>query len=82
MEVVKKALEVMERRGLAYIVFLRDKTVVMDPDADTIVELPLTPQMEVYRTLIAKAPFVKMKDSVIMVAKKPQKEPFASFRGL
>ena len=81
MEVVKKALEVMERRGVAYIVFLNDKTVVMDPDAD-IIELPPTSQMEAYRNLIVKAPYVKMKDSVIMVAKKPQKEPFASFRGL
>ena len=82
MEVVKKALEVMERRGVAYIVFLNDKTVVMDPDADFVYEFPQAPQMEVYRLLITKAPFTKMKDSVIMAANKPQKEPFASFRGL
>jgi len=81
-DVAKKALEVMERHGVAYILFLNDKTVVMDPDADFVFEFPATNQMEVYKRLIIRAPFTKMKDAVITVAKRPQKEPFASFKGL
>ena len=81
MELVKKALEVMERHGVAYILFLSDKTIVIDPDADEVHEYPPAPQMEIYRNLIAKAPFVRMKDSIITVAKKPLKEPYP-FRGL
>jgi hypothetical protein len=80
-DVAKKALEVMERHGVAYILFFSDKTVVIDPDAEDVHEFPPTNQMEVYKNLIVKAPFVRMKDMVITVAKKPQKEPFA-FKGL
>jgi len=54
----------------------------MDPDAEFVYEFLPAPQMEVYKLLIIKALFTKMKDTVITVAKKPQKEPFASFRGL
>jgi hypothetical protein len=54
----------------------------MDPDADFVFEFPPTNQMEVYKRLIIRAPFTKMKDAVITVAKRPQKEPFASFKGL
>ena len=82
MEVVKKTLEVMERHGIAYVLFLSDKTLVIDPDAEDVHEFPPVPQIEVYRNLIVKAPFVRMKDAVITVAKKPQKEPFSNFRGL
>jgi len=82
MEVIKKALELMERRGIAYVLFLSDKTVVMDPDAEDVHEFPPTNQMEVYKLLIIKAPFTRMKDTVITIAKKPQREPFASFKGL
>ena len=81
MEIVKKALEVMERHGIAYILFFGDKTVVIDPDAEDVHEFPTTNMMEVYRSLIVKAPFVRMKDTVITVAKKPLKEPYP-FRGL
>jgi hypothetical protein len=81
-DVAKKALEVMERHGVAYILFFSDKTVVMDPDAEDVHEFPPTNQMEVYKLLIIRAPFTKMKDAVITIAKKPQKEPFASFKGL
>jgi hypothetical protein len=80
-DVVKKALEVMERHGIAYVLFLSDKTLVVDPDAEDVHEFPATNQMEVYRLLIIRAPFTKMKDAVITIAKKPQKEPFA-FKGL
>ena len=80
-EVVKKALELMERRGVAYILFLSDKTVVMDPDAEDVHEFPAINQMEVYRNIITKAPFTSMKDTVITVAKKPLKQPYP-FRGL
>jgi hypothetical protein len=80
MEVVRKALEIMERRGIAYVLFLSDKTVVMDPDAEDFHEFPPTNQMEIYRSLITKAPFTRMKDSVITVAKKPLKD--YPFRGL
>jgi hypothetical protein len=81
-DVAKKALEIMERRGIAYVLFLSDKTVVMDPNAEDIHEFPPTNQMEVYKLLIIRAPFTKMKDAVITIAKKPQREPFASFKGL
>ena len=81
-DVVKKALEVMERHGVAYILFFSDKTVIIDPDADFVFEFPPTNQMEVYKLLIIRAPFTKMKDTVITIAKKPLKEPFASFKGL
>jgi hypothetical protein len=81
-DVAKKALEIMERRGIAYVLFLSDKTVVMDPDAEEVHEFPPAPQMEVYKRLIVKAPFTRMKDAVITVAKKPLKEPFSNFRGL
>jgi len=81
-DVAKKALEVMERHGVAYILFFGDKTVVMDPDADFVFEFPPTNQMDVYKLLIIRAPFTKMKDTVITIAKKPLKEPFASFKGL
>jgi hypothetical protein len=81
MEVVKKAVEVMERHGIAYVLFLSDKTLVIDPDAEDIHEFPATNQMEVYINLIVRAPFVRMKDTVITVAKKPLKEPYP-FRGL
>jgi len=80
--IVRQALEIMERRGIAYVLFLSDKTVVMDPDAEDIHEFPPTNQMEVYKLLIIRAPFTKVKDAVITIAKKPQREPFASFRGL
>ena len=80
-DVAKKALEIMERRGIAYVLFLSDKTVVMDPDAEDIHEFPPTNQMEVYKLLIIKAPFTRMKDTVITIAKKPLKEPYP-FRGL
>ena len=80
--IVRQALEIMERRGIAYVLFLSDKTVVMDPDAEDIHEFPPTNQMEVYKLLIIKAPFTRMKDTVITIAKKPQREPFASFKGL
>ncbi len=79
--IVRRALEVMERHGVAYVLFLSDKTLVMDPDADFVYEFPATNQMEVYRNLIPKAPFTRMKDTVITVAKKPLKEPYP-FRGL
>jgi len=81
MEVVKKALEVMERRGRAYIFIYSDRTVIADPDAEAIIELPPTSQMEAYRSLVAKAPFVKMKDNIIMVSKRPEKD-LGDFRGL
>ena len=81
-DVAKKALEIMERRGIAYVLFLSDKTVVMDPNAEDIHEFPPTNQMEVYKLLIIRAPFTKVKDAVITIAKKPQREPFASFKGL
>jgi len=81
MEVIKKALELMERRGIAYVLFLSDKTVVMDPDAEDVHEFPPTNQMEVYKLLIIKAPFTRMKDTVITIAKKPLREPYP-FRGL
>jgi hypothetical protein len=81
-DVVKKALEVMERHGAAYILFFDDKTVIIDPDADFVFEFPPTNQMDVYKLLIIRAPFTKMKDTVITIAKKPLKEPFASFKGL
>ena len=81
-DVVKKALEVMERHGVAYILFFGDKTVVMDPEADFVFEFPATNQMDVYKLLIIRAPFTKMKDTVITIAKKPLKEPFTSFKGL
>lgn len=81
MELVKKTLELMERHGVAYVLFFSDKVVVMDPDADEVYEYPPAPQMEIYRSLIIKAPFVRMKDTVITVAKKPLKEPYP-FRGL
>jgi len=80
-DVAKKALEVMERHGIAYVLFLSDKTLVMDPDADFVYEFPAANQMEVYKRLIIKAPFTRMKDAVITVAKKPLKEPYP-FRGL
>ena len=80
-DVVKKALEVMERHGVAYILFFSDKTVVMDPDADFVYEFLPAPQMEVYKLLIIKAPFTRMKDTVITIAKKPLREPYP-FRGL
>jgi hypothetical protein len=80
-DVAKKALEIMERRGIAYVLFLSDKTVVMDPDAEDIHEFPPTNQMEVYKLLIIKAPFTRMKDTVITIAKKPLREPYP-FRGL
>jgi hypothetical protein len=37
--------------------------------------------MEVYKLLIIKAPFTRMKDTVITIAKKPLREPYP-FRGL
>ena len=80
-DVAKKALEVMERHGIAYVLFFGDKTVVMDPDADFVFEFPPTNQMEVYKLLIIRAPFTKMKDTVITIAKKSLKEPYP-FRGL
>ena len=80
-DVVKRALEVMERHGVAYILFLSDKTVIIDPDAEDVHEFPATNMMEVYRSLVVKAPFVRMKDTVITVAKKPLKEPYP-FKGL
>ena len=80
-DVAKKALEVMERHGIAYVLFLSDKTLVMDPDAEEVHEFPVSNQLEVYKLLIIRAPFTKMKDSVITVAKKPLKEPYP-FRGL
>jgi len=80
-DVAKKALEVMERHGVAYILFFSDKTVVMDPDADFVYEFLPAPQMEVYKLLIIKAPFTRMKDTVITIAKKPLREPYP-FRGL
>jgi len=80
-DVAKKALEVMERHGIAYVLFLPDKTLVIDPDAEDVHEFPATNQMEVYRNLIVRAHFVRMKDTVITVAKKPLKEPYP-FRGL
>ncbi len=80
--IVRRALEVMEWRGIAYVVFFSDKVAVMDPDADVVLEFPPAPQMEVYKSLISKAPFVRMRDAVITVAKKPQREPFSNFRGL
>jgi len=81
MEVVKKTLEVMERHGIAYVLFLSDKTLVIDPDAEEVHEFPAINQMEVYRNIITKAPFTSMKDTVITVAKKPLKQPYP-FRGL
>jgi len=78
-EIAKKALDVMTRYGTAYILFLTEKTLVVDPDMEEVYEFNAVNIVSVYRELIGKAPWLRMRDHVITVSKTPRPK---DFRGL
>jgi len=75
-EIAKKALEVMQRHNTAYVLFLSDKTLVVDPDMEEVYEFNAVNIMSVYRELIGKAPWLRMRDHVITVSKTPRPKDF------
>jgi len=75
-EIAKKALEVMQRHNTAYVLFLTEKTLVVDPDMEEVYEYPQCNIVDIYKQLIGRAPWLRMRDHVITVSKTPRPKDF------